>query len=159
VVVLASYARDDPAVYGQTLKRTGGSNETLYQVIRNTTAETLARITATGARALILDDIITTNFDPLNCLSRARFIDQCHVPTPRAERFSDTVYKAAAHHSPTVFTFDINRIVCPAAPLCDAMIDGINVWRNDNHYSTRILVHLREQIWRAMTGSGAFGRR
>ena len=80
------------------------------------------------------------------------------MPAPRTRTFSDSVYAAAARQSRSTFTVDINRIVCPRAPLCDAMIDGINVWRNDNHYSTRILVHFREQIWRAMTSTGAFSR-
>jgi len=155
LVVLATYARDDPAVYQNALKRIGGSSETLHELIRNTTNETLARITAAGARALILDDIITADFDPLNCLSGVSYVDQCSVPVPRVPSISDTFYKAAAKHMPHVYTFDVNHIVCPAAPLCSAMLDGINVWRNDNHYSTHILVRLRDSIWRTITASGA----
>jgi len=36
------------------------------------------------------------------------------------------------------------------------MLDGINVWRNPNHYSTRILVHFRAAIWAAMAATGVF---
>jgi hypothetical protein len=153
VVVLATYARDDPAVYENALKRTGGSSETLHELIRNTTNETLARITATGARALIMRSIIATTFDPLNCLSSATYVDQCHVPMPRVPPISDSYYLAAAKRLTNVFTFDINSIMCPAAPLCDAMLDGINVWRNPNHYSTKILVHFRAAIWTAMVAT------
>ncbi|HET6911656.1 MAG TPA: acyltransferase family protein [Mycobacteriales bacterium] len=155
LVVLVEYSRDDPAVYGHTLVRTGGSNESLHQLIQDTTNETLTRITSTGARALILKDSITAAFDPLDCLARADFVDQCGVPYPRTWPFSDAVYAAAARHTKGVFAFDVNPIVCERKAVCPAMIDGINVWRNVNHYSTRILVHFREQIWQAMVASGA----
>jgi len=155
LVVLVEYSRDDPAVYGHTLVRTSGSHESLHQLIEDTTNETLATITHTGARALILKDSVTAPFDPLDCLARATFVDQCGVPYPRSWPFSDAVYAAAARHTRDVFTFDVNPIVCESKAVCPAMIDGINVWRNVNHYSTRILVHFREQIWKAMGASGA----
>jgi peptidoglycan/LPS O-acetylase OafA/YrhL len=155
VVVLATYARDDEGVYGHTLKREGGSNETLHELIRNTSNETISRIRATGARVLIMRSIITASFDPLNCLSSAKYVDQCRVPVPRPP-ISDRYYLAAAKRGSGVFTFAVNNIVCPAAPLCDPVVDGISVWRNPNHYSTRILVHFRTAIWAAMVRTGVF---
>ncbi len=156
LVILATYARDDTAIYGHSLFRTGGSNETLHQLIKDTTDETLARITSTGARALILDGIITSSFDPLECLSRSVYVRQCAVPFPRSGPVSDSYYAAAAAANPgKVFTFDINRDVCPSGPTCTAMIDGIPVWRNVNHYTTQILIHLRNQIWQTILRTGA----
>jgi hypothetical protein len=35
------------------------------------------------------------------------------------------------------------------------MIGGIPVWRNFNHYTTQILIHLRDQIWQTIVNSGA----
>jgi hypothetical protein len=155
LVILASYSRDNTAIYAHSLLRTGGSNESLHQLIRNTTNETLARITKTGARALILDSIITSSFDPLNCLSQSTYLHQCTVAVPRKPPVSDRYYKAAAARSSKVFTFNLNPIACPTAPVCSPMIDGIPVWRNVNHYTTELLTHFRTQIWNAIVRSGA----
>jgi SGNH domain (fused to AT3 domains) len=155
LVVVASYARDDTAIYGHSLLRTGGSNETLHQLIKDTTNETLAQITATGARALILRGIYTSAFDPLSCLSAATYVHQCLVPASH-QTVSDVYYReAAAAHPQNVFTFSINRAACPTAPVCLPIMYGIPVWRNLNHYTTEILVRLRAQVWQAIGQSGA----
>ncbi len=155
LVVVASFARDNPAIYGHSLIRTGGSNETLHQLIKDTTNETLAQITATGARALILRGIITSSFDPLSCLSGATYVRQCLVPVSHPS-VSDTYYRqAAAAHPGSVFTFSLNQVACPTAPVCLPILDGIPVWRNVNHYTTEILVRLRAEVWNAITRSGA----
>jgi peptidoglycan/LPS O-acetylase OafA/YrhL len=155
LVILASYARDNEAIYGHSLLRTGGSNESLHQLIEDTTDETLARITATGAHALILDSIIASSFDPLDCLSRSTFVHQCTVAVPRHPPVSDSYFaSAAAAHPGKVFTFNINRILCSGASVCTPMIAGIPVWRNFNHYTTQILIHFRDQIWQSIVNSG-----
>jgi hypothetical protein len=159
VVVLAEYARDDPAVYGRTLKRFGGSAETLHQLLRNTTNETVRRITSTGSRALIMKSIIVSRFDPLDCLASSKFADRCDVAFPRKPRYIDRVFQTAASRLADTFTFDVNHIVCPSAPMCAALVDGITVWRNVNHYSTRILTHFRSQIWTRIARTGVFADR
>ncbi len=155
LVILASYARDNVSIYGHSLLRTGGSNESLHQLIKDTTNETLARITSTGAHALMMDSIIVGRFDPLECLSRSTYVRQCTVRPP-APPISDAYYAAAAAaHPGKVFTFNINGAACPTAPACLPMLDGIPVWRNINHYNTQLLAHLHNQIWRSIVRSGA----
>ncbi|HEX3824327.1 MAG TPA: acyltransferase family protein [Mycobacteriales bacterium] len=155
LVLLASYARDDVSIYGHSLLRTSGSNESLHQLINDTTNETLASITRTGARALILDSIIISSFDPLQCLASSTYLRQCEVSVPHTPPISDSYYNAAASRSNKIFTFNINRVACPTAPACLPMIDGIPVWRNVNHYTTQILTHLRQQVWNVIVRSGA----
>ena len=155
IVILAEYARDDPAIYGHTLVRTGGSSESLHQLLRDTTNQTLAQITATGTRALIMDSILISSFDPLVCLSRVKYVDQCDVPAPRHPPFSDQIFTEAARRLTNVFSFNINRIVCPTEPICQPMIGRLPVWRNFNHYTPQVLVHYQEQIWAVIERSGA----
>jgi peptidoglycan/LPS O-acetylase OafA/YrhL len=153
IVILASYSRDNNAIYAHNLVRTGGSNESLHQLIEDTTNETLARIRQAGARPLILDSIISASFDPLDCLARSTYLHQCMVPFPRHAPITDRFYRAAARAG-RARTFDINRIACPGAPACSPLIDGIPVWRNSNHYTPKILVHFRNQIWAAVAATG-----
>ena len=158
LVILAEYPRDDPAIYGRTLVRTSGSSESLHQLLQDTTNQTLAQLTGTGTRVLIMHSILVSSFDPLVCLSRVKYVDQCDVPAPRHPPFSDHIYAEAARRIPNVFTFDINRIICPGEPVCFPMIGRLPVWRNFNHYTPDVLVHYQEQIWAAIGRSGALDR-
>ena len=49
----------------------------------------------------------------------------------------------------------ISPLLCPARPVCDAVLDGVPVYRDPRHYSPPVLVEQREEIWRLMQGSGA----
>lgn len=158
LVILAEYARDDPAIYGDTLVSTTGSTAPLHQLLRDTTHQTLAQITATGARVLIMKSIFSSSFDPLVCLSRVTYVDQCDVPAPTHPTFSDRLFAAAARRMANVFTFDVNGIVCPTQPICRPMVGNTPVWRNFNHYTPEILVQDRQQIWGAILRSGALAR-
>jgi peptidoglycan/LPS O-acetylase OafA/YrhL len=157
VVVLAEYARDDPAIYGQTLVHYGGSsNQSLHRLLTSTTDLTLGQITASGAHALVMKSIFASTFDPLDCLSRAKYVDDCQVPVPAQPPFSDAMYARAARQIPNVSTFNINPIVCPTAPVCEPMVGRIPVWRNFNHYTPAILLHYKEQIWSLISRGSAF---
>jgi hypothetical protein len=74
---------------------------------------------------------------------------------PRGE-IQDSLYLAAAARSDDIFTVDINPIMCPSAPVCDAMLGKIPVWRDSVHYSPAILESRSAEIWRAIQDSGAF---
>ena len=54
-----------------------------------------------------------------------------------------------------MFAVDINPVICPDAPLCRPILKGRVVWRDYNHLTTRITVHLRDQIWKQIDESGA----
>lgn len=49
----------------------------------------------------------------------------------------------------------ISPLMCPARPVCDAVLDGIPVYRDPRHYSPPILDARREQIWQLIRESGA----
>ena len=74
---------------------------------------------------------------------------------PRSE-IQDSLYLAAAARSDDIFTVDINPIMCPSAPVCDAMLGRIPVWRDSVHYSPAILESRSAEIWKALQDSGAF---
>ncbi len=156
LVVLATHTRDEAKWWGPRLKRIGGSDESLAELNRATTRETLATITATGARALIVTNMLGTgDLHPLACLAKATYLSDCRVPTPMVPPASDAYYRSAAVASDQVYTVDVNPVLCPAAPLCEPMLDGDVVWRNHDHFTTQVLVHHRRQIWAAIRASGA----
>ena len=71
-------------------------------------------------------------------------------------QLQDSLYLTADARSDEVFTVDINPIMCPSAPVCDAMLGRIPVWRDNKHYSPAILESRSGEIWAALQASGAF---
>ena len=51
---------------------------------------------------------------------------------------------------------DINRIMCPAYPVCDPVLDGRPVWRDAMHYLPSTLMANEGAIWKALTQTGDF---
>ncbi len=157
LVVVATESRDDPEVWKDKLVRVDGeTDESLGELLFHTTMETADTITSTGSRALIIKHIVgTEGFDPLDCLARSSRIERCQVPMPAERPISDAYYRIAADSSDDVFTIDLNPIICVGAPLCLPVVDGVVVWRNDNHLTSKITEHFRRKIWRTIKESGA----
>ncbi len=129
------------------------------RVLYDTTASTLEGLVSQGIRALVVQSIWlpTDDFgDPLDCLATADRVQQCRVPISPRTRLLDADYLAAASRWEDVHTVDINPIICPAAPVCDPVLDGIPVWRDVNHYSPAVILHERDRVWAAIQDSGAF---
>jgi hypothetical protein len=101
---------------------------------------------------VILDSMLETHVGrvPLDCLATAGVLGDCAVPVPDEETLTNQIAHSVAADTPGVATLDANGIVCPDAPVCAPMIAGINVWRNNNHFSTQIFLHFRDELWQAI---------
>lgn len=137
------------------LERVGGSRESLKELLRHTTRETLSRFRDIGTRVLIVHNTIQAPRDPLECLAGATYIEECMVPAPTTQAASDRFYQAEDIAHVDVFTVDINPVICPDAPLCRPIVNGRIVWRDRNHLTARITVHLRGKIWDRIAATGA----
>ena len=161
LVLLAQRSREssDPAV---TLGRAPGDDRPVTSVrslLVEATDATLGDIEATGVRALVLSSIWEPPAeigDPLDCLAGARTVQECRVAVQPQSQLQDSLYLTADARSDEVFTVDINPIMCPSAPVCDAMLGRIPVWRDNKHYSPAILESRSGEIWAALQDSGAF---
>jgi peptidoglycan/LPS O-acetylase OafA/YrhL len=162
LVLLAQLSRlaQDPET--KNLARAPGDDRPVTSVrdlLVETTDATLADVEAAGVRALILNSIWHPTRelgDPLDCLASAPRVEDCRVPVPPRGEIQDSLYLAAAARSDDIFTVDINQIMCPSAPVCDAILGRIPVWRDAIHYSPAILESRSAQIWAALQDSGAF---
>ena len=125
-----------------------------------TTDEMLADIEAAGVRSLVLNSIWhppAEMGDPLECLATALAASRtAGWRCRRTGELQDSLYLAAAARSDDIFTVDINPVMCPSAPVCDAMLGKIPVWRDAVHYSPAILESREAQIWQAHRGLGRF---
>ncbi|QWF24429.1 acyltransferase [Nocardioides sp. LMS-CY] len=159
LVILSQIPRDTEAWRTKLLSTDPKPGETLEQRLVRTIDDTLTRVHDAGARALVIDSMLTVPRDsaaPLDCLAGATELAQCRVPVPIESPPSDAFYRAAAATMPGVHTVNINPIMCPAAPVCDPMDGDIPVWKDRKHYTPRALDLHRDEIWQALLDSGAF---
>ena len=155
VVFVMSEARDN-GYWAKHLEPLSGADVPLPELLRTSTEATARQVTSSGARLVILDKMFETHLgrDPLDCLATADVLGECAVPVPVNQSLTNEIAHSTAASTPGVATLDINGIACPDAPVCAPMIDGINVWRNNNHFSTQIFLHFRDQLWQAITRLG-----
>jgi peptidoglycan/LPS O-acetylase OafA/YrhL len=155
LVVLVEQSYDGNEKFNTTLSRIGGSDEDLEELLANTTEETLDKFEDQGIRSLVFENTIKAESSPLDCLAGAQYVEDCLVPVPIGVDQSDAFYKAADVARDDMWSVNINHTMCPHAPLCRPILDGLVVWRDYNHLTTKVLVHFRDRIWEQLTGTGA----
>jgi hypothetical protein len=151
VVFVISQNRDS-SFWEQHLEPLSGDDVPLSELLRTSTEATAQLVTSSGAQLVIIDSMLETNLgrQPLDCLATADVLGDCAVTVPDEETLTNQIGHSTAAATPGVATLDINGIACPDAPVCAPMIAGINVWRNNNHFSTQIFLHFRDELWRAI---------
>ena len=92
--------------------------------------------------------------NPMSCLSGAKDVSQCRVPVTRQTSALDATYVVNAEEHPDIHVVDLNRIFCPNAPVCDAVVDGIPVWRDSRHVYSGLQEDKRDEIWDAIIKTG-----
>jgi peptidoglycan/LPS O-acetylase OafA/YrhL len=154
VVMLVARPRDGRS-WRDTVVRRDGQQQPLVKAIAETSEATVDTITGTGARALVVEQMIMPEtFRPDDCLTSAPDPGQCAVPVPLGTSPTDALLIAEAAREPGLYTVDLNPALCPSAPLCQAVVDGEIVWRDDHHVTARFAAARREQVWRLIQRTG-----
>ena len=86
------------------------------------------------------------DFNPLHCVSSATVVEQCRYqanpnPTP-LEHF----YRQLARRDPKVRTLDLDKLVCPLFPTCDAIIGGVIVKWDKSHITNTFALTLAPAV-------------
>jgi peptidoglycan/LPS O-acetylase OafA/YrhL len=156
LVIAVSQSYDSVRKFDHTnLERVGGSDESVGELLRHTTHETLGRFRALGTRVLVVHNTIRAGGSPLDCLAGATFIEDCLVLEPTTHYPSDGFYDDEDAARDEMFTVDINPAICPDAPRCRPMLGGRVVWRDSGHLAAGITVYLRDKIWDRISETGA----
>lgn len=161
VVVLASFARSDPAYWeSRTSRYDGGAEASLGVMYRDAVARTVTKIERAGARSVMVESMMGTagfdreGFDPLDCLARAERQGECAVVPALLHPVVDAFYQEAATAEDSAVTIDLNPIFCPDAPLCAPVVDGAVVWRDQRHVSSAFVTEHRDLVLDALEASG-----
>jgi len=111
-----------------------------------TTRATVARLRADGRRVVIIEPTPGANFDPLECLSSARYLDECRYVANVQPTRSERLFRAVADEDGGVWSLDLDRLVCPYLPICDPLIDGLIVKRDAGHLTQSYARTLSDDI-------------
>ncbi len=156
VVVLVARPRDDES-WGEAVVRRDGADLPLEESVVESSQETLDKITASGARVVVVERLIMPEtFEPTECLSTTEDPARCAVPVPLGTSPTDAFAVAAAAGDDTVDTVDLNPAFCPTAPMCQPVVDGEIVWRDDHHVTARFAEARWRQVWRLLYRTEAF---
>jgi hypothetical protein len=158
VVVLLDRPRDDAKEWASILKRRDGRTQPLPQATYETSRDTLGKITSVVPHTVLIQRIIVPEtFQPDDCLASAQDTRQCAVPVPLAESVSDGFFQAfAAESGGKILPVDLNPAFCPGAPVCEPIVNGRVVWRDDHHLTTTYALARRDKVWDILSATGLF---
>jgi peptidoglycan/LPS O-acetylase OafA/YrhL len=164
IVVLINAPFDREGLVGQHL---GGPNGPLAtgspaaeRAIEVASDRTVARYRADGRDVVIIEPIpqAPRGYDPLACLSTARFLDECRFVANRSPSPTELYYRRLARSSDQVWDLDLDRLACPYLPICDPVVRGKIVWYDLSHLSVGYTRTLASPI-RALFTADAIGSR
>jgi hypothetical protein len=155
LVILVGRERDDPSTWSDVIERRDGVEQPLDEMTLAATQETLAKISAVVPQTLVVESLVMPNrFEPDDCLASTNDAARCVVPVPVGMTRSDGYYLTAAAASPSISTVNLNPAFCPAAPLCQPVVDGQVVWRDDHHVTAAFASHREPEVWKLILATG-----
>jgi peptidoglycan/LPS O-acetylase OafA/YrhL len=158
VVVLIQRSRDDGV--GASMTRPPGDNrpdKPLTTLLAESAQRTFRGLEDLGVRTLVVHGVWSpapSIGDPLDCLAKARRTEQCRTAIMPLNGVLDALYRTEAARNPAVADLDLNPIACPSAPICEPVFKGVPVWRDRLHYTPRVLLAHRDEIWREIKRTG-----
>jgi hypothetical protein len=96
--------------------------------------------------------------DPEKCLSKAKFLEQCRYVAHLGPTGEETIYRDLAAADSGVVSVDLDRLVCPYLPICDPVVRGLVVKRDDTHLTRTFAVSLLEPFQRILVTAGVLPR-
>jgi peptidoglycan/LPS O-acetylase OafA/YrhL len=160
VIVLIHAPMDKEGLKGQHL---GGPNGPLAtgspaaeQAIETATDKTVALLD-NGKRDIVIIEPIPQGpqgYDPLGCLSTAKYLDQCRFVVDTGPSPTELHYRELARTNNHVFDLNIDKLACPYLPICDPMVNGKIVWYDLSHLSIAYTWTLADPIRSLLSADG-----
>ena len=160
IVVLAHRTFDDPVstvrIRDEDTGELAPGSAAYSEALRARSASTLDALRSAGRQVVIIEPVPVAplHTDPLVCLSAATFLDECRFVSHVGPTAVEQVYRDLAAADPGVWSLDLDEAVCPYLPICDPIVDGLIVKRDDTHLTTRYAVSLLTRVERFLDDNG-----
>lgn len=92
--------------------------------------------------------------NPLECLSSARYVEECRFQAETEPTWHDLLYREASSRWTEVSTLDLDRLAYPTLPTCEAMVDGRPVWWDHQHITAEFAATWADPLYRELAAIG-----
>lgn len=138
IVILAHRPVDDPTNGMALLDQRSGplrDRAERSRALRASIEKVVNRLRAEGSKVVIVEPIPVPpqGRDPLDCLSTARFLEECRFVAPTGPTDEERIIRDVAKTHEGVWSLDLDRQVCPYFPICDPVVNGVVPRPDDNH--------------------------
>jgi hypothetical protein len=151
IVVLVHRSDDDPLNHEDVLapdgQRVTYGTEAYGRALRTSADDSVRLLRKPGRKIVIVKPVplAPQTFDPLACLSDAKFLEGCRYVASARSTPVEQHYRSLADGT-SLWLLDIDRLICPYFPICDPVVDGTIVKKDPQHitaaYSRQISVFM-----------------
>ncbi len=93
----------------------------------------------------------------LTCLSREGALEPCRFVTRNGPGYEEKIIRCLADADPGVVAVDLDPLVCPYLPICDPVVDGMVVKRDDNHLTVTFANSMLDEVEAFLIAEGVVG--
>lgn len=152
IILLGQHAYDDPSAPNKFVTSNGQrlniAMPAFEPALRRVSEQSLRALRAPGRKLVILRPPPSppSGFNPLRCLSTGKAPRSCGfnatVPPTPLERYFENV----AADEPDVELVDLDRLLCPRFPRCDAVVRNMIAWRDLAHVTGTYAASLAPRV-------------
>jgi hypothetical protein len=164
IVILAHRVLDDPGsptiLVGEGTEFLKTGTPEFDALVEDRTRATVAELREQGRKVVIIEPIPQPRDDegdPLNCLSLGEGTDPCRFVANRSALTEERLDRRLDEADDEVWSLDIDRLACPYLPICDPVVDGLIVRRDNTHLTGTFSEHLSEAFEDVLVTAGVIG--
>jgi peptidoglycan/LPS O-acetylase OafA/YrhL len=129
---------------GRTLNR---RSPKYYADIEAATRQSINAMSAGGRRKVVLlEPIPVTRFNPLDCLSKAQYLEQCRYTASALPDRLVRYLRQLAKEDRNVWSIDLDHLVCPFLPICDPIVNNQIVKWDPTHLTVKFAQSIAPQL-------------
>jgi peptidoglycan/LPS O-acetylase OafA/YrhL len=125
---------------------------------REAIASGARQIIESGAALVVIETLPRSGGpNPLNCLGTATYQEECRFEAPGQDYWVDGDLRALDAAEERMWSVDLDRVVCPALPICDPIVDGTVVRWDGAHLTRRFGMTLVDDLTQMLADRGLLG--
>ena len=157
VVIGLHRGYDDPSLPRPLLLEGQPQYTTPGAVLSAAAPAAAADILQYAKKLVVLEPWPSLKTNQRSCLSRQQYIEQCRSLAETGKLPSERAFEAVAAKNSRVATIDLDKMVCPALPVCDAVQGGVLVRRDFDHLTNPMGLRIKPLLAAALQRVGVFG--
>jgi hypothetical protein len=107
-------------------------------------------------RLIVVEPWPSLSFNPRECLSGAKYDEECRGRASR-QLASEKAIAAVAAQDSRVATVDLDDAVCPQLPVCNPVVRGVIVRIDNDHLTIAFAKAIEPAFDKRLVAAGAYG--